>query len=177
MIHYSCKITWIFSISICSYPVKLHELFRFPFVLLLILIRFALVIVKMSYRFWFSGWLVLKVWLAMNITFYIFLMQIFESDRFNEHDHYHALAFIIGMFLSSIPYLLITSLLSSAIGYFLIGLHRGAGHFSYLFLDLLTSLLVSESCMKNVAIIVGNSYMGMVIGSCIQVRASLVYIL
>ena len=102
-------------------------------------------------------------------------MQIFESDRFNEH--YHVLTFIIGMLLSSIPYLLITSLLSSAIGHFLIGLHRGPGHFSYLFLDLLTSLLVSESCMKNVAIIVGNSYNGMVIGSCIQVRASLVYII
>ncbi|RZC89636.1 hypothetical protein C5167_027180 [Papaver somniferum] len=55
-------------------------------------------------------------------------IMIFGRQRLN--GHYGVTAFIIGNTLSSIPYLLINTLIPGAIAYYLAGLHKGFGLFS-----------------------------------------------
>ncbi|KAI3931027.1 hypothetical protein MKW92_022722 [Papaver armeniacum] len=93
-------------------------------------------------------------------------MMIFGRERLN--GHYGVTAFIIGNTLSSIPYLLMNTLIPGAIAYYLAGLHKGFDYFLFFFLVIFISVILVESLMMIVASMVPNYLMGIVIGSGIQ---------
>ncbi|CAN4111933.1 unnamed protein product [Withania somnifera] len=93
-------------------------------------------------------------------------MKVFQRENVN--GHYGCFAFVIGNTLSSMPYVLLISLVPGAIAYFLAGFQNGFGHFIYFALVLFTSMMVVESLMMNVAAIVPNFLMGIVTGAGIQ---------
>ncbi|KAL3686713.1 hypothetical protein R1sor_013022 [Riccia sorocarpa] len=93
-------------------------------------------------------------------------MKVFYRERMN--GHYGVAAFVIGNSLSSMPYLFLISIVSSAIVYFMVQLHPGAEHFIYFVLVLFASVLCVESLMMAVASIVPNFLMGIITGAGIQ---------
>ncbi|KAF7127418.1 hypothetical protein RHSIM_Rhsim11G0139000 [Rhododendron simsii] len=93
-------------------------------------------------------------------------MKVFEVERLN--GHYGTTAFVIGNTLSSVPYLLLISLIPGALAYYLTGLQRGFEHFVYFDLVLFTSMMLVESLMMTVASIVPNFLMGIIAGGGIQ---------
>lgn len=84
--------------------------------------------------------------------------------------HYGVAAFVLGNTLSSVPFLLLISLISTVIVYFLVDLHHGAEYFFYFVLSLFSCLLVVESLMMAIASLVPNFLMGIIFGAGIQVR-------
>ncbi|KAI3968037.1 hypothetical protein MKW92_052032 [Papaver armeniacum] len=93
-------------------------------------------------------------------------MMIFGRERLN--GHYGVTSFIIGNTTSSIPYLLMNTLIPGAIAYYLAGLHKGFDYFLFFFLVIFVSVILVESLMMIVASMVPNYLMGIVIGSGIQ---------
>lgn len=93
-------------------------------------------------------------------------MKIFERERLN--GHYSVGAYTIGNTLSSIPYLLIISLIPGAIAYYLVHLQRGFSHFVYFALVLFVCMLLVESLMMIVASLVPDFLMGIITGAGIQ---------
>ncbi|GAV67390.1 ABC_tran domain-containing protein/ABC2_membrane domain-containing protein [Cephalotus follicularis] len=93
-------------------------------------------------------------------------MKIFRRERLN--GHYGVGAFVIGNTLSSIPYLLLISLIPGAVAYFLVGLQKDFQHFTYFALVLFACMLLVESLMMIVASIVPDFLMGVVAGAGIQ---------
>ncbi|XP_043713702.1 ABC transporter G family member 1-like [Telopea speciosissima] len=93
-------------------------------------------------------------------------MKIFERERLN--GHYGVGAFVISNTISSIPYLLLNSLVPGAICYNLAGLRGGFGHFIYFALVLFVSNMLVESQMMVIASIVPNFLLGITIGAGIQ---------
>ncbi|KAF8404629.1 hypothetical protein HHK36_009517 [Tetracentron sinense] len=93
-------------------------------------------------------------------------MKIFGRERLN--GHYEIGAFVIGNTLSSVPYLLINSLIPGAIAYYFVGLQLGFGHFVYFILILFMCTMLVESLMMIVASIVPNFLVGIIIGSGVQ---------
>ncbi|PRQ48607.1 putative taurine-transporting ATPase [Rosa chinensis] len=90
-------------------------------------------------------------------------MKIFERERLN--GHYGVAAFVVGNSFSSIPYLLMISLIPGAIAYFLVGLQKSFDHFTYFALVLFVCLMLVESLMMIVASIVPDFLMGVITGS------------
>lgn len=66
------------------------------------------------------------------------------------------------------PYLLLISLVPGSIAYFLTGFQHGFEHFIYFTLVLFIGMMIVESLMTNVAAIVPNFLMGIVVGAGIQ---------
>lgn len=93
-------------------------------------------------------------------------MQVFGRERLN--GKYGVLAFVIGNTCSSIPYLMINSLIPSLIIYYLVGLHKGFDHFFYFAFVLFIHTMLVESLMMVVASIVPDFLMGIITGSGIQ---------
>ncbi|KAK7400335.1 hypothetical protein VNO78_11541 [Psophocarpus tetragonolobus] len=93
-------------------------------------------------------------------------MKVFERERLN--GHYSVTAFVIGNTFSSIPYLLLVSLIPGAIAYFLPGLQKDFEHFAYFICSLFACLMLVESLMMIVASIVPNFLMGIITGAGIQ---------
>lgn len=93
-------------------------------------------------------------------------MKIFERERLN--GHYGVSAYVMGNTISSIPYLLIISLIPGAIAYYLVGLQRGIEHFIYFALVLFVCMMLVESLMMIVASIVPDFLMGIITGAGIQ---------
>ncbi|XP_030974011.1 ABC transporter G family member 11-like isoform X1 [Quercus lobata] len=93
-------------------------------------------------------------------------MKIFGRERLN--GHYGVGAYVIGNTLSSIPYLLIISLIPGAIAYFLVGLQKSFEHFVYFALVLFVCMMLVESLMMIVASIVPDFLMGIITGAGIQ---------
>ncbi|KAF7112836.1 hypothetical protein RHSIM_RhsimUnG0188200 [Rhododendron simsii] len=93
-------------------------------------------------------------------------MKVFEVERLN--GHYCTSAFVIGNTISSVPYLLLISLIPGALAYYLTGLQRGFEHFVYFDLVLFTCMMLVESLMMTVASIVPNFLMGIIAGGGIQ---------
>ncbi|KAL6220109.1 hypothetical protein ACLB2K_007866 [Fragaria x ananassa] len=90
-------------------------------------------------------------------------MKIFERERLN--GHYGVASFVFGNSFSSIPYLLMISLIPGAIAYFLVGFQRTFDHFAYFALALFVALMLVESLMMIVASIVPDFLMGVITGS------------
>ena len=94
------------------------------------------------------------------------MYQIFGRERLN--GHYGVGAYVIGNTFSSIPYLLIISLLPGAIAYFIVGLQKSFEHFAYFSLVLFVCMMLVESLMMIVASIVPDFLMGIITGAGIQ---------
>ena len=94
------------------------------------------------------------------------MYQIFGRERLN--GHYGVGAYVIGNTFSSIPYLLIISLLPGAIAYYLVGLQKSFEHFAYFSLVLFVCMMLVESLMRIVASIVPDFLMGIITGAGIQ---------
>ncbi|KAF3632128.1 putative 10-deacetylbaccatin III 10-O-acetyltransferase-like [Capsicum annuum] len=93
-------------------------------------------------------------------------MKVFQRENMN--GHYGCGAFVIANTLSSMPYLLLISLVPVSIAYFLTGFQSGFEHFVYFALVLFIGMMIVESLMTNVAAIVPNFLMGIVVGAGIQ---------
>lgn len=93
-------------------------------------------------------------------------MKIFSRERLN--GHYGVLAFMIGNTVSSIPYLVLISLIPGAIAYYLVGLQKGIEHFFYFTIVLFMCMMVVEGLMMIVASIVPDFLMGIITGAGIQ---------
>ncbi|XP_004289302.1 PREDICTED: ABC transporter G family member 11-like [Fragaria vesca subsp. vesca] len=94
---------------------------------------------------------------------YVEDMKIFRRERLN--GHYGVAAFVVGNSFSSIPYLLMNSVIPGAIVFFLVGLQQTFDHFAYFALVLFVTLLLVESLMMIVASIVPDFLMGVITGS------------
>eukprot|EP01018_Ginkgo_biloba_P004785 Gb_21000 [translate_table: standard] len=93
-------------------------------------------------------------------------MKIFGRERLN--GHYGVGAFVVANTLSSIPYLMLISLIPGAIAYFLVNLHSGFDHFIFFVLVLFACMTLVESLMMIVASIVPDFLMGIITGAGIQ---------
>ncbi|KAL5563886.1 hypothetical protein UlMin_033633 [Ulmus minor] len=116
----------------------------------------------------------LLMWVATFLTFmtiggfpsFVEDMKVFERERLN--GHYSATAFVISNTFSALPYLLLISLVSGALTYYLPGLHKGYQHFLYFVSLLFACMMLVESLMMIVASLVPNYLMGIITGSGIQ---------
>jgi ABC-type multidrug transport system ATPase subunit len=97
---------------------------------------------------------------------YVEDMKVFERERLN--GHYGVTAYVIGNTFSSLPYLLMVSLIPGAIAYFPPGLQNGYDHFLYFICALFSCLMLVESPMMIVASIVPDFLMGIITGAGIQ---------
>ncbi|XP_058758834.1 ABC transporter G family member 1-like [Vicia villosa] len=97
---------------------------------------------------------------------YVEDMKVFERERLN--GHYGVTAYVIGNTLSSLPYLLMVSLIPGAIAYYPAGLQKGYQHFLYFICALFSCLMLVESLMMIVASIVPHFLMGIITGAGIQ---------
>ncbi|XAR73421.1 Taurine-transporting ATPase [Bertholletia excelsa] len=93
-------------------------------------------------------------------------MKIFTRERLN--GHYGVGAFVVGNTLSSMPYLLLISVIPGAMAYYLVGLQKGIDHFAYFAVMLFACMLLVESLMMIVASIVPDFLMGIITGAGIQ---------
>ncbi|KAK3002064.1 hypothetical protein RJ639_020434 [Escallonia herrerae] len=93
-------------------------------------------------------------------------MKIFTQERLN--GHYGVAAFVAGNTISSIPYLLMISVIPGTMAYYLVGLQKGIDHFLYFALMLFACMMLVESLMMIVASIVPNFLMGIITGAGIQ---------
>ncbi|GLT67608.1 hypothetical protein SLA2020_399030 [Shorea laevis] len=91
-------------------------------------------------------------------------MKIFGRERLN--GHYGVGAYVIGNTFSSIPYLLIISLVPGAIAYYLV--QKNFQHFPYFALLLFACMMLVESLMMIVASVVPDFLMGIITGAGIQ---------
>ncbi|KAI9095694.1 hypothetical protein K1719_026254 [Acacia pycnantha] len=93
-------------------------------------------------------------------------MKVFQRERLN--GHYGVTAYVIGNTLSSIPYLLLVTLIPGTIAYYLPGLQKTAEHFIFFCIVLFSCLMLVESLMMIVASIVPNFLMGIITGAGLQ---------
>ncbi|GER42827.1 ABC transporter [Striga asiatica] len=93
-------------------------------------------------------------------------MKIFSRERLN--GHYGVAPFVVGNTLSSIPYLLLISVVPGLIAYYLVGLQKSFDHFAYFALLLFACMMLVESLMMIVASIVPNFLMGIITGAGLQ---------
>ncbi|KAL1328104.1 hypothetical protein HN51_038037 [Arachis hypogaea] len=90
-------------------------------------------------------------------------MKVFERERLN--GHYGVTAYTIGNTLSSVPFLLLMSLIPGAVVYYLVGLHQGHKEFIYFTSVLFVSVFLVEGLMMIVASIVPNFLLGIIFGT------------
>ncbi|CAJ2678127.1 unnamed protein product [Trifolium pratense] len=90
-------------------------------------------------------------------------MKVFERERLS--GHYGVTAFTIGNTLSSIPFLLLMSLIPGTLVYYLVGLHLGHEQFLYFISMLFISVFLVEGLMMIVASMVSNFLIGIIIGT------------
>ncbi|KAM6563841.1 hypothetical protein CsatB_023839 [Cannabis sativa] len=93
-------------------------------------------------------------------------MKIFGRERLN--GHYGVASFVVGNTFSSIPYLLLISVIPGSIAYYLVGLQKSIGHFAYFSIMLFVCMMLVESLMMIVASIVPDFLMGIITGAGIQ---------
>ncbi|KAM1210985.1 hypothetical protein ACFX2I_002778 [Malus domestica] len=93
-------------------------------------------------------------------------MKVFERERLN--GHYGVCAFAFGNTFSSVPFLIMISVIPGAITYYLAELHTGLEHFVYFSCVILACMMLVESLMMIVASIVPNYLMGIIAGAGIQ---------
>ncbi|XP_073044633.1 ABC transporter G family member 1-like [Primulina eburnea] len=93
-------------------------------------------------------------------------MKIFTRERLN--GHYGVTAFVVGNTLSSIPYIMLVSIVPVAMAYYLAGLQKSIDHFIYFASLIFTCMMLVESLMMVVASIVPDFLMGIITGAGIQ---------
>ncbi|KAL6269725.1 hypothetical protein ACE6H2_026636 [Prunus campanulata] len=93
-------------------------------------------------------------------------MKVFERERLN--GHYGVSSFVFANTFSSVPFLILISVIPGAITYYVAGLHKGFEHFFYFACVLFACMMLVESLMMIVASIVPNFLMGIIAGAGIQ---------
>ncbi|BBN68840.1 white-brown complex homolog protein 11 [Prunus dulcis] len=93
-------------------------------------------------------------------------MKVFERERLN--GHYGVSAFVFANTFSSVPFLILISVIPGTITYYVAGLHKGSEHFVYFACVLFACMMLVESLMMIVASIVPNFLMGIIAGAGIQ---------
>ncbi|XP_074283327.1 ABC transporter G family member 1-like [Silene latifolia] len=93
-------------------------------------------------------------------------MKIFRRERLN--GHYGVSAFVMSNTISSIPFLIIISVIPGSLAYYISGLQKGFDRFLYFILIIYTAMSVVESLMMMIASIVPDYLMGITIGAGIQ---------
>ncbi|XP_024517961.1 ABC transporter G family member 11 [Selaginella moellendorffii] len=90
-------------------------------------------------------------------------IKVFNHEK--QNGYYGPIVFTLANTLSSMPYLLLISLISTSVFYNMVKLHPGFDHFIFFVLNLFASVTVVESLMMCVASIVPNFLMGIITGS------------
>ncbi|XP_031259602.1 ABC transporter G family member 13-like [Pistacia vera] len=90
-------------------------------------------------------------------------MKVFYRERLN--GHYGIAVYTLSNFLSSFPFLILMSMASSSITYYMVKFRSGISHYIYACLDLICSIAVVESCMMMIASVVPNFMMGIIVGA------------
>lgn len=93
-------------------------------------------------------------------------MKVFQRERLN--GHYGVAAFVLGNTASAAPFLLLITVCSGTLCYFMVGLHPGLSHYVFFLLCLYASVTVVESLMMAIASVVPNFLMGIITGAGIQ---------
>ncbi|CAA6655701.1 unnamed protein product [Spirodela intermedia] len=93
-------------------------------------------------------------------------MKVFQRERLN--GHYGVLAFVISNTVSAMPFLMLISLVSGTMCYYMVNLHPGFSHYIFFVLALYASVTVVESLMMAIASAVPNFLMGIIIGAGLQ---------
>ncbi|XP_074280642.1 ABC transporter G family member 11 [Silene latifolia] len=93
-------------------------------------------------------------------------MKVFQRERLN--GHYGVTSFVISNTISAMPFLILITVLSGTLCYFMVGLHPGFEHYVFFVLCLYASVTVVESLMMAIASIVPNFLMGIITGAGIQ---------
>ncbi|KAJ3692961.1 hypothetical protein LUZ60_012056 [Juncus effusus] len=93
-------------------------------------------------------------------------MKVFQRERLN--GHYGVFAYVLGNTFSAMPFLVLISVSSATICYFMMHLHPGLIHYVFFVLCLYASITVVESLMMAIASVVPNFLMGIIIGAGIQ---------
>ncbi|KAJ9699243.1 hypothetical protein PVL29_008039 [Vitis rotundifolia] len=89
-------------------------------------------------------------------------IKVFNRERLNRH--YGNAVYIVSNFLSSFPFLFVTSFATITIVFFMGKIRSGFDYYIYLCLVLLSCMATVESCMMVVASLVPNYMMGIVVG-------------
>ncbi|RVX20051.1 ABC transporter G family member 15 [Vitis vinifera] len=89
-------------------------------------------------------------------------IKVFNRERLNRH--YGNAVYIASNFLSSFPFLFVTSFATITIVFFMGKIRSGFNYYIYLCLVLLSCMATVESCMMVVASLVPNYMMGIVVG-------------
>ncbi|XP_057751135.1 ABC transporter G family member 3-like [Arachis stenosperma] len=94
-------------------------------------------------------------------------IKMYECEESNQHSS--ALVFLLGQFLSSMPFLFLISISSSLVFYFLVGLRDEFNFLMYFVLNIFMSLLASEALMLLVATLWQDIFWSFLTTLCIQV--------
>uniref|UniRef100_A0A0R0KR27 ABC transporter domain-containing protein n=1 Tax=Glycine max TaxID=3847 RepID=A0A0R0KR27_SOYBN len=89
--------------------------------------------------------------------------NVFYGER--SKGHYGEAAFVVSNIISSFPFIVLTSLSSGLIIYFMVQLHPGLVNFAFFCINLFCCLSVVECCMMIVASVVPNVLMGLGTGT------------
>ncbi|XP_072954155.1 ABC transporter G family member 15-like [Typha angustifolia] len=90
-------------------------------------------------------------------------MKVFTRERKN--GHYGVAVYILSNFLSSLPFLLIVSIIAGNITYSMVKFRNGFDHYLYFTLMLYAGISVVESLMMIIASLVPNFLMGIITGA------------
>ncbi|KAK4757541.1 hypothetical protein SAY87_018842 [Trapa incisa] len=93
-------------------------------------------------------------------------MKVFTRERLN--GHYGTGAFVLANTISSMPYLMMLTIIPGTMTYYLTGMNQASGCFIYFLLLLLVSMMLVESLMMFIASIIPNFMTGIIIGTGIQ---------
>lgn len=89
--------------------------------------------------------------------------QVFYGER--SKGHYGEAAFVVSNIISSFPFLVLTSLSSGIIIYFMVQFHPGLSNCAFFCINLFCCLSVVECCIMIVASVVPNVLMGIGTGT------------
>ncbi|KAH9741423.1 ABC transporter G family member 15 [Citrus sinensis] len=90
-------------------------------------------------------------------------MKIFYHEKLN--GYYGVTVYILSNFLSSFPFLVAISLMSSSITFFMVKFRPGFSYFAFFTMNIFLCISVIESLMMVVASLVPNYLMGVVVGA------------
>lgn len=99
--------------------------------------------------------------------------QVFYGER--SKGHYGEAAFVLSNIISSFPFLLLISLSSGIIIYFMVQFHPGLTNCTFFCINLFCCLSVVESCIMVVASVVPNVMMGIGTGTGVIVSKSFLF--
>ncbi|KAI9080740.1 hypothetical protein K1719_037253 [Acacia pycnantha] len=98
-----------------------------------------------------------------GLPFFIEELKVFYGER--SKGHYGEAVFVLSNILSSLPFLILTSVLSGTIIYYMVQFHPGLTHYAFFCINLFFCLSVVEGCIMVVASMVPNVLMGIGIGT------------